>query len=197
MKKLLVAAGIAAFGLATAQTEGFKGTSFISGQVGYSSTENNATSIKSDDFSILPTVGHFVSPTIAVGAGLGYQSSVVKSDILDAKNTNSAFVIMPFARKYWSLGDKLFIFGQIDVPMAFGKVKDEVAGVSTSTNYNSFGVNVRPGLDYFLSDSWSMEATIGQFGYNTAKPEGGKSTDNYNFGLNLNSITFGVKYLFK
>lgn len=193
-----MAAGIAAFGLASAQSTGFEGTSFISGQVEYNRTNNNGSNTTVDNFAILPSVGTFVTPTIAVGGALGYQSSIVENTTaITTKNTNSAFVIMPFARKYWSLGEKLFVFGQLDVPMAFGKVKNEVAGVSTEANYTSFGVNLRPGLDYFVNNNWSFEATIGQFGYNSFKPEGGSSTDNFGIGLNLNSITFGVKYLFK
>ncbi len=126
------------------------------------------------------------------------------------KNTESAFVVAPFVRKYWTLSDKLYIFGQLEVPMEFGNIKQEgtttttagntvtTASSSTKNNYTSVGVNIKPGLDYFLNKNWSIEATIGEFGYNTAKldVDGAKSVDNYNFGLNLSSVTFGVKYVF-
>lgn len=194
-----MAAAIAVCGLASAQS-GFEGTSFITGQVQYNRVDNKAANTTVDTFAVLPAAGTFITPTIAVGGALGYQSAIQESTLgpITSKTTDGAFVIMPFVRKYWGLGEKLYFFGQLDVPMAFGKVKNEVTGLgSTSTNYSAYGVNIRPGLDYFVNNNWSFEATIGQFGYNTAKPEGGKSTDNFGFGLNLSSITFGVKYLFK
>ena len=55
---------------------------------------------------------------------------------------------------------------------------------------------MKPGLDYFLNKNWSIEATIGEFGYSNYKPKDGDATNNYNFGLNLSSVTFGVKYVF-
>jgi hypothetical protein len=204
MKKLLMAAGIAAFGLVSAQSTGFQGTSFVTGQVQYNRVENKNTNVTENTFAILPAAGTFITPTVAIGGAIGYQSSVIEttlgfgSSTVNVKSTDGAFVIMPFVRKYWGLGEKLYFFGQLDVPMAFGKVKTEITGSpSSSTNYSAYGVNVRPGLDYFVNNNWSFEATIGQFGYNTVKPDGGKSTDTFGFGLNLNSLTFGVKYLFK
>jgi outer membrane protein W len=64
--------------------------------------------------------------------------------------------------------------------------------------YTSIGVNVKPGLDYFLNKNWSIEATIGEFGYKNFKykEEGAKALNNYNVGLNLSSVSFGVKYIF-
>ncbi|MBS1572569.1 MAG: outer membrane beta-barrel protein [Bacteroidetes bacterium] len=200
MKKLLMAASIAVFGLASAQSEGLKGVSFVTGQVEYNRTVDNNTNASQDKFAVLPAVGTFISPTVAIGGALGYQTTISEHTVgsSTAKNTDGAFVVMPFARKYWSLGDKLYIFGQIDVPLAFGKVKNELTGVpSTTANYSAYGVNVRPGLDYIVNSSWTFETTIGRFGYNSYKPEGGKSTDDFGFGLNLSSVTFGVKYLFK
>jgi opacity protein-like surface antigen len=200
MKKLLMAASIAVFGLSAAQSTGLQGTSFVSGQVQYNRTENNNNNASQDSFAILTTVGTFITPSIVIGGAIGYQSTTAEQTVgaIKSKNTDGAFVIMPFARKYWGLGEKLYFFGQLDVPLAFGKVKQEVTGLaSNSTNYTSFGVNVRPGLDYIVNSNWTFETTIGQFGYNSTKPEGGKSIDNYGFGLNLSSITFGVKYLFK
>ena len=193
-----MAAGIAAFGLASAQSSGLKGVSFITGQVEYNRQSNNNTNTNVDSFAVLPAVGTFISPTVAVGGALGYQSTTNEVTVGPTnKTTNGAFVVMPFVRKYWSLGDKLYIFGQLDVPMAFGKMETTLGSTTTSNNYSAYGVNVRPGLDYMVGGNWTLETTIGQFGYNTFKPNGAKSVDNFNFGLNLSSVTFGVKYLFK
>ncbi|CAH0177892.1 outer membrane beta-barrel protein [Chryseobacterium sp. WG14] len=214
MKKILLAGAVALFGLSNAQIA--KGTAYLSGQVGYSQNENNNTDTKVESYKVLPTVGYFVDTNLAVGLGLGYQNdntktvSTIGATTVDAKETVSGFVVAPFVRKYWTVGEKLYIFGQLEVPMVFGQNKDEatstttVGGTTTSSststknNFTSIGVNVKPGLDYFLNKNWSIEATIGEFGYNTSKVDvdGAKRVNDYKFGLNLSSVTFGVKYVF-
>jgi outer membrane immunogenic protein len=216
MKKVLLAGAVALFGLSNAQIA--KGTAYLSGSVGYSQEETNNGNYKKEDFNVLPRVGYFVGTNLAVGVGVGYQTSkttetstaflpgttVVSEDIIK----NPAFVVEPFVRKYWTLSDKLYIFGQLAVPMQFGKTEVEnttvaTTGSTTVTNstsseakYTQVGVTVKPGLDYFLNKNWSIEATIGEFGYNNYKPKDGDATNNYTFGLNLSSVTFGVKYVF-
>ncbi|WP_419870697.1 outer membrane beta-barrel protein [Chryseobacterium sp. CT-SW4] len=200
MKKILFASAIALFGLANAQTtekSGFEGRVFLMGQVGYESTDNNNNNVTTNNFSIVPTVGYFVSPTVAVGLGIGYVNATTKNETIDTKYINDAFKVMPLARKYWGLGDKLYIFGQLAVPMEWGTDKTKVAGSETSkAKYSSYGVQIAPGLDYFLTNNWSVEATIGAFGYQNTKYKGAESLDNYNFGLNLSNIQLGVKYIF-
>ncbi|MCT2564238.1 porin family protein [Chryseobacterium herbae] len=216
MKKLVLAGAIALFGLSNAQIA--KGTAYLSGSVGYSQVESDNGNYKKENFNVLPTVGYFVGTNLAVGVGVGYQTekttttstttlpgaTLVSEDIIK----KPAFVVAPFVRKYWTLSDKLFIFGQLAVPMQFGKTETEQnstvtsgsttssTSVSTEAKYTQIGVTVKPGLDYFLNKNWSIEATIGEFGYSNYKPKNGDATNNYNFGLNLSSVTFGVKYVF-
>lgn len=227
MKKILLAGAVALFGLSNAQIA--KGTVYVSGQVGFSQESNNNTDKKVSEFNIVPTVGYFVNTNLAVGLGVGYRNGKTtfeKSETntsgttvttLDAKtkDINNAIVVEPFVRKYWTLSDKLYFFGQLSVPMEFGSGKDKVEGsttvttpsgttttsVSTSTDKaksTSIGVSIKPGLDYFLNKNWTIEATIGEFGYNNKKynTDGAKSVDNYNFGVNLSTVTIGVKYVF-
>ncbi|WP_223607695.1 outer membrane beta-barrel protein [Chryseobacterium sp. OSA05B] len=214
MKKLVLAGAIALFGLSNAQIA--KGTTYVSGQIGYSQKENNNDDSKVESFKVLPTVGYFVGTNLAVGLGVGYKNDknteTTKNAVIVSEDTDteSAFVVAPFVRKYWTIADKLYIFGQLEVPMEFGQVKEEgtatttvggattTASTSTKSNYTSIGVNIKPGLDYFLNKNWSIEATFGEFGYNTSKfdVDGAKSVNNYKFGLNLSAVTFGVKYVF-
>ncbi|KNB60290.1 MULTISPECIES: outer membrane beta-barrel protein [Chryseobacterium] len=216
MKKLLVASAVALFGLSNAQIA--KGTVYLSGSVGYSQEETNNGNIKSENFNVLPTAGFFVAPNFAVGLGVGFQTQKDTSIITSVNplsttvNTrevkNPAFVVAPFARKYWTLSDKLYFFGQLAVPMQFGKTEVENSSVTTTgtttttssisseAKYTSVGVTVKPGLDYFLNKNWTIEATIGEFGYNNFKPKDGDATNNYSFGLNLANVGIGVKYVF-
>ncbi|RQO40767.1 opacity protein [Chryseobacterium sp. KBW03] len=216
MKKILLAGAVALFGLSNAQIA--KGTTYLSGSVEYSQKETNNGNDKKENFNVLPTVGYFVNTNLAVGLGIGYQTekntttttaTLGNTTIVNENVTKTpAFVVAPFVRKYWTLSDKLYFFGQLAVPMQFGKTETETSSVATTGNtvvsnststeakYTKIGVTVKPGLDYFLNKNWSIEATIGEFGYSNYKPKNGDATNNYNFGLNLSSVTFGVKYVF-
>ncbi|WP_277115195.1 outer membrane beta-barrel protein [Chryseobacterium sp.] len=216
MKKILLAGAVALFGLSNAQIA--KGTTYLSGSVGYSQVETNNGNLKTENFNVLPTVGYFVNTNLAIGLGVGYQTekttATTTTTIGNATTVSEnvikqpAFVVAPFVRKYWTLSDKLYIFGQLAVPMQFGTTETETSSVTTAGNttisnststeakYTQIGVTVKPGLDYFLNKNWSIEATIGEFGYSNYKPKDGDATNNYNFGLNLSSVTFGVKYVF-
>lgn len=209
---------VALFGLSNAQIA--KGTSYLSGQVGYYHSEKDEfnTVRKDDVIRILPTAGYFVTTNLAVGLGVGYKSAVTKykvgnaaiSNVMEIKDTDNAFVVAPFVRKYWTLSDKLYIFGQLQVPLEFGQEKldfnsegnggDPIlsAPFTQKNNYTNIGVNIKPGLDYFITKNWSIEATIGEFGYNTYKRDidGARRADDYKFGISLTSVTFGVKYVF-
>lgn len=200
MKKILLAGAVALFGLSNAQIA--KGTTYVSGTLNFSSTENNNNNRTDNELVLVPTVGYFVASNVAVGVGVGYASATnkVDGDITDTKFTKSAVVVEPFVRKYWTLGEKFFIFGQLSVPMQFGTDKNETStnntSVTTKDKFNSFGVSVKPGLDYFLNKNWTLEATIGEFGYSNFKYKDAKSVNSYNFGLDLASVGIGVKYVF-
>ncbi|KFF01552.1 outer membrane beta-barrel protein [Chryseobacterium luteum] len=230
MKKLLLTGAVALFGLSNAQIA--KGTVYVSGQLGFSQESNNNTDKKVSEINIIPTVGYFVNTNLAVGLGVGYKNAKTTTEVNDSqtignitttsvgktKDINDAIVVEPFVRKYWTIGEKLYIFGQLSVPMEFGSGKDKneltttvssstgtpaTTTTTTSTSVDkakstSIGVAVKPGLDYFLNKNWTIEATIGEFGYNNKKYDidGAKSVDNYNFGLNLSTVTIGVKYVF-
>ncbi|MPS64629.1 MAG: opacity protein [Chryseobacterium sp.] len=220
MKKIILAGAIVLFGLSNAQIK--TGTVYISGQVSYSKEENKNINTTIQDFKIIPTAGVFVAKNLAVGTGIGFTNKKEEDNevysggsfttFVDYTGEKKAVVVAPFVRKYWTLSDNLYIFGQLEIPMEFGKINQDalvtyVDGMygyidhqtlSVETKYTSIGVNVKPGLDYFLNKNWSIEATIGEFGYKNFKykEEGAKALNNYNFGLNLSSISFGVKYVF-
>jgi len=138
MKKLLVAGAVALFGLSNAQIA--KGTVYLSGTANYSSTENNNNDNKVDDVRIVPTAGYFVASNVAVGLGVGYASNINKTTFDNGydKFTQSAFVVEPFVRKYWTLGEKLYFFGQLSVPMEFGNAKAEENLNNTTITLSEF-----------------------------------------------------------
>jgi len=177
MKKLIFSIVLFAMfiGKLTAQenNEGFKGTWWALGQLEFISDEATDT----DSFTILPIIGTFVSPTVTVGLGAGYTSTKIgNADALDA------FILQPLARKYWSISDDFFIFGQADVPLMFGD------------GFTGYGFNLRPGIDYFVTKKLTLEATFGQFGYNATEVDG-DTAGTTSLGFNMMEVKFGIKLL--
>lgn len=212
MKKLFLASAIALFGLSNAQIA--KGTMFISGNASYKGSKTEISSNvtptseqKVNTFSVVPTFGYFVQPNLAVGLGVGFASTTSEpgANFGYDKETLSSFVVEPFVRKYWNVSSNFLLFGQLSVPMSFGNLKGETAGLpDNKAKENSFGIVVKPGIDFVIAPNWTIEATVGEFGYRSTslKPDPNPAnvkakTDNVNFGLDFGSVTFGVKYLFK
>ncbi len=157
------------------ESKGLEGAWWALGQLEFEDRESSDTS----SFTILPIVGTFISPTVTLGLGAGYTSTKVgDADAVDS------FILQPLARKYWSINDKFFLFGQADVPLRF---YDGATG---------YGFNLRPGIDYFLSNKFTIEATFGQFGYNAVKPKDGDAVGTTSLGFNSMQINFGMKFIF-
>jgi hypothetical protein len=222
MNKKILTIALLIGSLASAQIS--KGIVYLSGQAGYYKKGKESSNNYAENVKVLPTAGFFVAQNFAVGLGIGFtknetsQSYIAfnggSSSIYSKYTKDSAFSINPFARKYWALSDKLYFFGQIEVPLEFGKTElyeyesqpfNPITGnyfvgnMNTyDTNYTSIGVNVKPGLDYFITKNWTVEATIGEFGFNSYKLdlEGAKSNNKTDVGVKLSSVTLGVKYVF-
>ncbi|WP_282629219.1 outer membrane beta-barrel protein [Empedobacter sedimenti] len=206
MKKLILSASLLILGANAFAQENDNGVSldgrwFIMGQAGYNSSNEGNT----QSYSIVPQVGNFVSEDVALGLGIGYIGSKNESEVNNVTNTQkeNLFVVKPFARKYWGVAKNLFVFGELSVPLGFGKNTSETSLGNTTTTgeakYTNIGVQVATGLDYYLSDNWSLEAAFGLLGWSSTKPKDGDSANSFNFGLNSgvdNGVKIGIKYTF-
>lgn len=220
MKKILIAGAAILYSFSNAQIK--QGTVYVSGEINYNKYDSKSENTTQQNFKIIPTAGIFVAPNLVVGTGLGYTYSKLNYtqalysgpliSLIDYTGKTNAVTVTPFVRKYWTLSEKLYFFGQLQVPMEFGKLRQDafVTDVYEPTGYVSYqtlsndrrhtaiGINVKPGLDYFLNKNWSVEATIGEFGYRSLmhKDEDQLNIKDYNFGLNLSAVSFSVKYVF-
>ena len=63
---------------------------------------------------------------------------------------------------------------------------------------NGFNIGLAPGVSYFVSSNFALEASIGLLSYDTTKPDfdGAESTDTFDLNLNLNNISLGLVYKF-
>lgn len=195
MKKGLLIAALAVFGLTgvnaqeTTTNGGYaEGDLFISGAVGFDS--QSAADAETNSFEIAPRLGYFVSENIAIGIQLGYQKT--KSEDAFGTDTEdvSTFTAGAFGRYYFMPTNKFSLFGELGVAYL-------------STNYdlidikgNGFGAALSPGISYFVSNNFALEATFGVLSYASADIDGGVSANGFSIGLDMNDINFGIVYKF-
>lgn len=200
MKKILLsAAAVLAFGFANAQEDTTKGgfsagDAFISGTVSFGSEKTG--DFKTTEFNFSPRAAYFVSDNIALGLELEYMSS--KEDVINGGNSfeekMNAFGIGAFGRYYFTPANKFSLFTQLG--LGYGHAKVEVADIENKVN--GFYVAFAPGVNYFVSEHFALEATFGVLGYSSVKPDadGAESTDSFEIGLDMADINFGIVYKF-
>lgn len=212
MKKIVTLISIVLVGLTAKAQEsgqGLKGAWFATSQFGYQQTKTEG--LKNTNLSVLPIVGTFVTPSVAVGAAFGYINIKADSEGKTAAKTD-LIVIEPLARKYWNVAGSLYFFGQAALPVITGKEKE------SGTKVNQFGLSVSGGFDYFVTKNFSVEFSydLANFTSTTVDPKDGPKTTVTNFGLahvanvdpfyntalagsnpNLTSpLSFGFKFIF-
>lgn len=154
MKKLIIGAGLALLTLGVNAQKGLQGTWFATSQIGYQ--QSKAGNLKATNFTILPIIGRFVTPNVAVGGAIGYASIKRENGTGTIANTG-LLVVEPLVRKYWNVNGGLFFFGQLAAPIITGKEKQSELKVS------QFGLAASGGFDMVLGKHFTAE-----FSYNLA-----------------------------
>lgn len=179
MKKILLALGIILLSFsAKAQEEnkGLQGAWFATSQFGYQQTKT--ADVKGTNLSVIPIVGTFVTPSVAIGAGVGYIN--IKSEDAAGTNANTGLVVIePLARKYWNVAGNLYFFGQLATPIITGKEKE------ADTKVTQYGIAMSGGFDFFVTKKFSVEFSydLANFTSTTIKPDSGDKTTVTNFSL--------------
>lgn len=203
MKKLFVL-GALALATISMSAQDYTGKWFVGGTAGYGQkevgTDSNGKKLKDKTYGVKPLVGTFIAPTIAVGGRIGFEGSEENQE--SGVYKKSEFVIAPMVRKYLPLGDSGFnFFGELSLPVSFGNGKYKENKDSKTTNFN-FGLKLNAGFDYIINETFSFETSmnLANFGYESSKPKGGKSSNNFNINANpfqeLNVFEVGFKVLF-
>ncbi|WP_256011355.1 outer membrane beta-barrel protein [Desertivirga xinjiangensis] len=192
MKKVLLIAAIAVCSLkVSAQTE--QGNIVVGGSVNFSSQKIEVEDDAATSFSIIPKAGYFIQENIALGTGIGFQSG--KS--FDGDKTNT-FIIAPFGRYYKSISEQFKFFGELSVPMAFGRSENEDG--DKGPKYSAIGVGLSPGFAFFPTKKFGIELSFSGISYRseTVKPEiGDDMTSNvFNIGADFFNPNIGLLFYF-
>jgi hypothetical protein len=196
MKSLVVL-----FIVATFTTIGLKAQIIIGGGVNV-----NAYSSKSSDQSILkavtlginlyPRLGYLINNKFAFGVGYGwgtvhttYEKTAYTEQTIYITNN---WFISPFIRFYFAGTRKVSFI--LDCSMRYGgsisstKVGDNDA--QNTKNYLLNGFYIEPAVSYNFTKKFSIEMSIGNFRYTTAKEKTSEvTTSGYYYSLGLESIT--------
>ncbi|MXN91028.1 outer membrane beta-barrel protein [Flavobacterium sp. Sd200] len=196
MKKLICSLALLAFGLVQAQETpttggGFnQGDIFITGSIGIGSESTGDN--KTNSFNISPKAGYFLTPNIALGVALGYTSGKEEAPGTPDVKT-SELSVGAFGRYYVTPANSFSVFGELGVDYIHSKIE-----AVTEDNSNAMRIGLAPGVSYFISQNFALEAKFGILSYRTDNPDadGVENTDQFNFGLNLSDISIGAIYRF-
>lgn len=208
MKKLLLSL-IAVSALAfTTQAQTEKGKFMLGGDVEFNSSKANGVDKSNKSFAIVPSVGYFVTDNIAIGTGIGFESTknynytTLTPTVTGFSTKTQAFVVAPFVRGYKGITDQFKFFGQLSVPMTFGNAKTgDVNGDNfvKNGNNNNVGVALSPGFAFFPSKKFGIEFSVNGISYNDNRLEdsnGNKTggNKNFNIGANFFAPKIGVQF---
>lgn len=172
---------------------------------------NNSTETgpKYTDFTLLPSAEYFIADDLSLGLGIGYTVSREKQENYSVYNeyihSERMFILNPYARKYWGLGDRVSIFGQASLAFGFGKNIYEYKYNNATTTYkydaSRFSLGISPGVQLMVSDRIALEAVFGFVGYTRESEDTGTnsstSSESVIFNVNPAAIQFGIRYSLK
>lgn len=169
---------------------------YISGSLGFN---NNSTSslagqdVVTSAFTFSPSIGYFISENIALKLGLSIGNT---SSEFGGQDTETGVFGINLGGVYFFSPEDNFSF-ILGADVFYSSASQEVAGVK-QPDTNAFGLLVSPGVNYFISESFALRASVGTLSYYSSKIDfnGAPSTNNFSLNVNLSNINLGLTYKF-
>lgn len=171
--------------------------------------QNNQTSDGPTNtyFRFSPNIEYLLADNLSAGLGLGYSLNREKTETTNTEtiDKNGNFEIKPYLRKYFTLGDRAFIFGEAAALFSFGKsiteYKTNAGNTSTESSGSGISIGLSPGLRYNISDKLALETKVGFVGFNHSVGKSGVGanerrdiTNTFGFSISPNMLSFGIRY---
>ncbi|HEX8061236.1 MAG TPA: outer membrane beta-barrel protein [Cyclobacteriaceae bacterium] len=203
MKTILIALALCSATASFAQIE--KGRSYLTGQIGGSSsnttydTPSNSGIEKQRAYNVSAGYGYLLAGKWAVG--LSFNASGNKA--LYNNNTRDqsmGYGISPYVRRYFSIAEKFYVY--LDGGLGYTQTKStfKVPGNTTDTHIKAASVFITPGVTYFLSDRFALNASFGSLYFRNSKVTGtsqaGYHQKDFYANFALNAIGFGASVFF-
>jgi outer membrane protein len=202
MKKLILsAAAVFVFSFANAQetsTFGFgEGNIIVEGNLGFNSTNDKNTDIKTSSFTFNPKAGYFITDDVAIGIELGIGSAREEASGAETKQSN--FGVGAFARYYFlELGERFKTYGEFG--LGFDTYKEEMGGLEAKAS--GFGAGLGLGMNYFITENFAINFALSDIlSYSSYKPDGGEAISEFNGNINVfdnffTTAQFGLTFKF-
>ena len=187
MKKLMLMAAIAVFGLSNVNaqevepTYGFdQGSIMLEGGLGFNTTKDKNTDTKTNAFSISPKVGYFLSEDFAVGVQGSFTTNTTEVAGVDTGDVKT-FGAGVFARYYFlDLGKRFKTYTELDLGYQSGKNK------IADTKADGFGAGLNLGINYFVTENIAISFGLADvLSYSSAKVDGSEAVSGFNGNINV------------
>ncbi len=197
MKKILLVAGLALFGTASAQME--KGSWVIGGSTTlgfnnvntkYSAGSESVSEPAVSTFMVTPSVGYFVQDKVAIGLDLGF-TSISQKDGAD-KYTVSSLSLMPTATYYFKGATNLVPYLGAGIGYASNKSTETYDGRTYTDTADGFAWKAKGGLVYLLNQNVGLDLGLGynQFTHNETENNVDYKTTVGTFGVSVGVSVF-------
>lgn len=154
---------------------------YVGGSLGFKSVKVKKGADATSHFSILPELGYNLDENWAVGIQLGYTSDEMGKD-----ETVTKFTIAPYARYTFAKSGIASFF--VDGGIIFESYGSDDEG-------STFGVGLRPGVKFAVSEKVDVVAKTGYLGYSKDNDKhGGGSV--FGIGIDNTDLSFGVFFNF-
>jgi len=195
-----------------------KGDIVLGGNLGYSnlsqSSDNNGSNLysnKSDNLTIAPSFGRVIKDNLVLGFDIAY--NYTKNSYAGGPNSNgNGFAAGVFLRKYRSLGNNFYLFGQSRLSGSYmHTAQDQQPGTQPTRDVNNiygFALQFFPGIAYALNAKWQLEAGLPNFfsvSYTnsketetyTSQPDGHSNSHLFSFQSSITgstALSVGLRY---
>lgn len=206
MKKALLLAVTALAVVLSANTQITKGSILLGGSVGYITTTNEFLNTESSSNSVFlsPQFGYTISDNNVIGLRLIYNSNNNQHQNYP-ETESSGFSAGLFYRRYISLSNKFFLFGEGGADYGVNNYDN---GSGNEFEGKTIGLNLFPGISYSVGKRFHLEAVLNdlfRINYST-----GKNIDNtgtspvesktkaFSIGTNISSqmpLTIGFRFV--
>ena len=184
---------------------------WVGGEVGFSAGKTTYDGEKlgaGANFNLIPEIGYTLNDKfdVAIAIGIAHKNfngepyagtanhdlvvtGIVEEFEMGSQNNNrNSLVINPYIRyKFAKTGDFTFF---VDGGFSYERIHYS-KGFEGANNATQWGLGIKPGIAYNLSDKVGLVAHVGDLSYNFFKMKDLKNNE-FNMGLTGNNITFGA-----
>ena len=193
MKKIIL---LSVFLFTTLVVSAQKGSWYIGGVVGYSSSTSKSPDdfkTTTSDWAFAPEAGTFLADDIQLGIFLGISGGSEKNDDEDLYKYSSVSPTL-YARKFFKITDEFSTFAGAYVNISSVSFTDYSGGATETFDGSGFGVRLGIGVAYALSPRFTAVGQYGLFGFQTTsnKLNGDDAGSDSSFDFGVNTVGSGV-----